>query len=122
VVGEPDAVIAMNGPSTEKFMPMVKPHGVLIVNRSIVGPGPRRGDIRVIEVECNEIADALGSPKVATMVAIGALLEATHVLPPDAIVDALRVVLPARRHGLIPVNEQALAKGAEAARAAACAV
>jgi 2-oxoglutarate ferredoxin oxidoreductase subunit gamma len=45
------------------------------------------------------------------MVALGALLGGTAVARPDSVAKSLRKVLPERRHGLIPLNEQALAKG-----------
>ncbi len=116
VVGEPDVVIAMNRPSMEKFSTLVRPGGVVIINSSIMENTIERHDVRVVEVPCNAIADELGSPRVATIVALGAFLEATKALEPSAIVEALRHVLPARRHNLIPLNEQALERGAAVAR------
>lgn len=118
VVGEPDVAIAMNRPSMEKFSEMVKPGGVLIINSSLMKNEVTRTDITVIEVACNAIADELGSDKVATIVAIGALLEKTGALTSADVVAALRALLPERRHKLIPLNEQALQRGAAVARGA----
>ena len=122
VVGEPDAVIALNRPSMEKFGPTVKPGGVLIINSSLMENSITRTDIRIIEVPCNDIADELGNVKVANMVALGALLEATSVVTVDELIEALRVVLPERRHKLIPMNQQALERGAAVARGDASAL
>lgn len=122
VVGEPDVAIAMNRPSMDKFSLMVKPGGTLFINSSLMKNEVTRKDITVIEVPCNDIADELGSVKVATLVAIGALLEKTGALTPANIVSALRELLPERRHNLIPLNEKALERGAEIVRAAMASV
>ena len=119
VVSHPSVVVAMNGPSLDKFEPMLRPGGLLIINSSLCGRGSVRTDIRVIEVPANAIADQLGDGRVANMVALGALLGGTDVARPDSVGKSLRKVLPERRHGLIPLNEQALAKGIEVAAAAA---
>jgi 2-oxoglutarate ferredoxin oxidoreductase subunit gamma len=78
----------------------------------------KRDDIRFIAVPATEIADELGDGRVANMVMLGALLGATGLVQLESIVKSLRKVLPERRHGLIPLNEKALLRGAELARAA----
>jgi len=116
VVTDPDAAVVMNQPSLEKFEPTVKPGGVLIVNSSLIGIRARRGDIRVIYVPANEIATELGNDRVANMVALGALVEATQVVKMDSIVESLKKALPPHRHNLIPLNRTALDRGAEIVR------
>ena len=115
VVGEPDAVIAMNRPSMERFGPMVKKGGLIIINASLMPNLVGRTDISVIEVPCNDIADELGNVRVANVVALGALIGRTGVVTIDQMVEALKVVLPARRHNLIPLNKTALERGAAVA-------
>lgn len=113
VVTEPDVVVAMNRPSMEKFGPRVKPGGVLIINASLMRSSIERRDITVLEVPCNEVADEVGNPRVANMVALGALLGQRPVVTTDQVMEALREVLPARRHDLIPLNRQALERGGQ---------
>lgn len=122
VVGEPDAVIALNRPSMEKFGPMVKPGGVLIINSSLMENTIQRQDIQIVEVPCNDIADELGNVRVVNMVSLGALIEKTGVVTVDDLVQALRIVLPERRHTLIPLNQAALDRGAAVARGDASAL
>lgn len=119
VVGEPDAVVAFNRPSMEKFAPLVRPGGLVILNSSLMPNLVGRSDVRVIEVPCNAIADELGSARVANMVALGALIEATGAVSVEQVLEALRHILPERRHNLIPLNRTALERGAEVARVVA---
>ncbi len=108
----PTAVIAMNLPSLDKYEPLVKPGGVLIVNSSIINRTPTRTDIKVVLVPGNDIAERLGNPKMTNMVLLGALLANLPVMPLEAIEQALREHLPERHHKLLPANYQALREGA----------
>lgn len=108
----PDTAIVMNLPSLDKFAPMVKEGGVLIINSSLIEKDTDRTDIEVIKIPCNEVANELGNSKVANMVALGAYLEKTGILTIDSIVAAMKKVF-AGKEKLLPVNEAALRKGAE---------
>src|SRR5512136_1776442 len=55
VVKNPDAALAMNLPSLDKYETLVKPGGVLVVNSSMVDRAPQRKDIKAIQVPCNDI-------------------------------------------------------------------
>ncbi|MEW6724363.1 MAG: 2-oxoacid:acceptor oxidoreductase family protein [Bacillota bacterium] len=111
VVSEPTAVIIMNRPSLDKFEGKVVKGGVLIINSSLVDRQVQRGDVTVIEVPANDIATELGDVRVANMVALGALIQATGAVKKESVLKALRKVLPERRHHLLPMNEAALDKG-----------
>ncbi len=113
IVSEPTTAIVMNLPSLSRFEPTVRPGGLLIYNSSLIDKAPERTDIRVIAVPANELAIELGSDKVANMVVLGAYLEATGAVSVEALKDCLSEVIPARRQDLIPMNVQALARGAE---------
>ena len=60
-VSEPGVVVVMNGPSLDKFEPMVKKGGVLIINSSLISREATRADIKVFKVPSNEIAAELGN-------------------------------------------------------------
>ncbi len=116
VVTDPDAVVAMNQPSLAKFEPTLREGGVLIVNSSLIGVKAKRSDIKVHYVPANEIASELGNDRVANMVALGALIEATGIVKMDSIVESLKKALPPHRHNLIPLNRDALERGAASVR------
>ena len=111
VVTRPDVVIALNLPSLDKFEEVVEVGGVLIYNSSLIKRRPPRTDIRVIEIAANDIAAELGNPRVANMVALGALLEATRVVSDESMEQALRKALPAHRQDMLPLNMQAISRG-----------
>jgi len=111
VVSHPSVVVAMNEPSLDKFEPALRPGGLLVINSSLINRGPARQDVRVVEVPANQIADELGDGRIANMVVLGAVIGATAVVDITSVSNSLRKVLPQRRHGLIPLNEQALARG-----------
>lgn len=115
IVSQPDALVAMNRPSLEKFQKAVKPGGVIVYNASLINIKPDRSDVRVIAVPANDIAAELGSDKIANMVALGALIQATGAVTLDDIMASLKKVLPEHRHNLLPLNEQALKRGMELA-------
>ncbi|MEW6308193.1 MAG: 2-oxoacid:acceptor oxidoreductase family protein [Bacillota bacterium] len=115
VVTEPNGLIIMNKPSLLKFEGALQRGGVLVYNSSLIDSVPQRQDIRVIAVRANAIAGELGNTRIANMVALGAFLGATRAVAVGSVVESLRKALPAHRHHLIPVNEQALQKGLELA-------
>jgi len=112
VISEPSTVIAMNRPSLDKFEPMVKKDGLLLINSSLVDKRASRKDIRVYEVPGSKIAEELGNPKIANIVILGALLKLTGIVSPEKVMDSLRKVLGPSKERLIPLNRSALEAGA----------
>ena len=111
VVSSPSCVVAMNLPSLDKFEDIVKPGGVLVVNSSLVTREPKRQDVTVVRVPATEVANELGNVRVANMVALGAVLEATGVVAVKSLMEALRKNLPAHRQNLLPLNQEAIERG-----------
>ena len=60
-----------------------------------------------------EIAKELGNPKLANIVLLGALLEVDKTVSEQAILDAFTKVFGESKAKFIPINKEALAKGAE---------
>jgi len=112
VVTEPNTAVMMNTPSLRKFASRMTPGGLMLLNSSLVEEEPARSDLRVYGIPANDIARELGNDRVANMVVTGALVTAMEGLP-LATVKRLAKVLPERRHNLIPLNEQALDRGAQ---------
>jgi 2-oxoglutarate ferredoxin oxidoreductase subunit gamma len=114
-VRNPQAVIAMNQPSLDKYEPLVRPGGILVVNSSIAERASYREDIHVLQIPGNAIAEQLGEKRMTNMVLLGALLSALPVMPVEAIERALAAHLPERHQKLLPLNYRALRAGASAA-------
>ncbi len=111
LVRHPKAAVVMNRPSFDKYLPLVAPGGVLVVNQSLIARRAERTDLRVIEAPANAMAEALGNARLANMVLTGALLQATGVLPLAAVERALAAHLPARHQRWLDANRQALRQG-----------
>jgi len=119
VVTEPSTIIIMNQPSLHKFLQILKPGGLLLINSSLVTADISRNDLRVLEIPSNELAnEKLDNTRVANIIILGAYIEITKVVTIDSIIESLKKVLPERRHNLIPLNRQALELGAEFAKQA----
>ena len=119
LVSQPNTLIAMNKASLTKFGPRIKGGGLLVMNSSLIGGEPEGvdGSVRVLKVPCDDLALELGNLKVANMVAIGAYLGAKGLYGTEAAAAALPKVLAARYHKTLPMNNKALARGAEFAAA-----
>ncbi len=117
MVGKPDSLIIMNKASLNKFAPRLKDGGLLVMNSSLIDSGPELADsIDVLRVPANDIAVELGNVKAANMVAIGAYLQRKGIFSSDAAADCLADVLAKRYHKTLPVNTEALRRGAEFAK------
>ncbi|MEW6545664.1 MAG: 2-oxoacid:acceptor oxidoreductase family protein [Bacillota bacterium] len=116
LVTEPTAAIVLNRPSLDRFEKAVRPGGILVYNSSLIDRQPVRTDVRVVAIPANQIAEELGSGRVANMVCLGAFLALTGAVSVQAVCESLRKVLPVHRHDLIPVNEAALRRGRELAQ------
>ncbi len=113
LVAHPAVVIAMNLPSLDKYEPMVKEGGLLVVNSLMVDRSPTRTDIHWVMVPGNEIAEELGDRRMTNMVMLGAMLANVSLLPLEAVEKSLREHLPERHHKLLPMNYKALREGAK---------
>lgn len=113
VVQHPSAMLIFNEASFVKFEKRIKEGGHLFLNSSLVQTPSNRHDIIRIEIRANDIAEDLGDSRIANMVMLGAFLEKTRVVAMESVLAALKQVLPQRRHSLIPLNENALRRGAD---------
>jgi len=119
LVSRPNSLIAMNKASLNKFATRIKNEGLLIMNSSLIDNEPQQLDetIDVLAVPADELAVELGNPKVANMVAVGAYLQKRGLFGPAVAAESLADVLAKRYHQTLPVNTQALHRGAEFAKA-----
>ncbi len=115
VVVEPTSAIVMNGPSFEKFYRNIVPGGSIVINSSLVDSEDTREDVKAYRIPANDEAADLGSPRVANMVCLGALLGAVDIVSLDTVLKVLPKVISQRHHDLIPLNEKALRRGFELA-------
>ena len=113
LVTEPEKLIVMNLPSFSKYEPLVEKGGTIYVNSSLIELKSEREDIQKRYVPCNEAAIAVGNGRAANMAMLGAFLADTGVVSLDSAMKALAKIFGERRAHLLPVNEEAMQKGAE---------
>ncbi|WLR54052.1 2-oxoacid:acceptor oxidoreductase family protein [Mesobacillus subterraneus] len=111
LVSRPTTAIVLNNPSYEKFEPMVRVGGLLVVNSSLISKISSRTDIRVLNIDATDKANELGNSRVANMILLGAFLEETGILADDSILGALKKVLAPEKHSLLDINHRALQLG-----------
>jgi len=115
----PHVLVAFNAPSLAKFGPKVLPGGTVVYDSSVISEVPALADgVKVVGVPFTAIARELGRPVVKNVVALGALQEATGIFPAESFLTAIRMALR-EKASLIPLNETAFARGADAARTGA---
>jgi 2-oxoglutarate ferredoxin oxidoreductase subunit gamma len=114
VVGRPGSLVIMNGPSLEKFLPMLAPGGDLVINSSLVdGKLVNREDVRLLAVPADDIARVrIGSRQMASMIALGAYVALSGVVRLDTLNDCLPKVISKKYEKFIPLNVNALKEGA----------
>ena len=107
-----DTAIVLNQPSLEKFESKVVPGGSIFVNSSMIDVKVQRTDVNAYYIPCNELAAELGNNKVANMIMLGAYLGYSKCVDIETVLKALLEKLGERKAKLIPLNREALLKGA----------
>ena len=109
-----DILCAMNGASVDKFLPGVKPGGLVLVNSSIVTEKIKRDDVDVLEIDATNTAVKVGNLRVANMVMLAGFLKKTELFTLDDIIRVLKERFTgARSQDLIPLNIKAIEMGLE---------
>ncbi len=112
VASSPEFVIAMNQPSAVKFQHHIQSGGLFFLNSSLIEAEIVRGDIEIVRVPANKIADEMGGPRAANMVMLGAFTKKSGVVGLDNVLQALKYTLSSKKK-LIDINEKALIRGYE---------
>lgn len=110
-VTDPDVLIAMNGPSYDKFINSVKPGGIAIIDSTLVTKECTRKDIRSFCIPSTALAAEHGMPGMANIILVGKLLKETGIAVIEAVRPTLEKIIPPKKSDLIEANMKALALG-----------
>lgn len=113
----PSIVVAFNNPSVTKYLDVIKPGGLMVVNSSIVTTSAQRPDIAIVPVPATEMAKKLGEVRLTNMILSGAMLAVRPVVSLETLIETISAKLPARKKHLLQVNIEAIKAGAAVARA-----
>ncbi len=97
MVTRPNVLLALNEPSLHKFIESVEPGGWVFYNSAALPEGVLREDLNFVVKPFTQLADALGEARAANIVMLGALLEATGILEPGPVDEALHRIVKSER-------------------------
>jgi len=111
LVEHPNVLVVMNQPSLDAFEQDVVDGGTILVDTTIVEGRPDGERLNAVLIPASEIADEVGTPKVANVVMLGAICAATGAFPPDFVESTLRQII--KKKSLIEMNMAAFRRGYE---------
>jgi len=114
IIKNPLHLVAMNRPSLEKFAPMVKSGGVIMINSSLIPVEAGRTDCDVLKVPVVDIAKELGNARAANIVALAAFAKRAGVVRMDTLKQCVENEF-VKKPKLIPLNMAAVEAGIKAA-------
>ena len=112
VASSPEFIVVLNQPSLERFQNQIQSGGLIFINSCLVKAEIARGDVELVNVPANTIAETLGSQRSANMVMLGAFAKKSNLVSLDSIIEGLKTILKAKQK-LIAINEKALTSGYE---------
>lgn len=110
VASSPEFLVAMNQPSMVRFQNQIQSGGVLFINSSLIETEISRGDVDIVKVPANSIAEQLGSLRSANMVMLGAFTKNSNIVSITSVIEGLKSALK-KKQKLIAVNTKALMAG-----------
>ena len=113
LVLKPDALIAMNLPSYDKFVGSVAPGGIIILDSSLIDKKVERDDISTYYVSATRLADKHGLQGLANIILLGKLLAVTSFTSLETVEKTFESAVPAAKAHLIPKNIEAVKLGME---------
>lgn len=112
-VNFPNMAIILNGPSLERFEPLLTKDGLVLTNTSMIKRDLHRTDLTSIKVDATNIAHEIGNFRVANMIAAGAFIEHTGLLEMASVEQAISDLFSQKDPKLVELNHKALHAGAE---------
>ena len=116
LISSPQAAVVMNQPSLEKFAPMLRKGGILVINSTMIPVNSDRTDLRSFRIKANDLAQELGNRRSANLVMLGAYIGLEEVVSPKTLIEAIKEAFAAKKK-FIDVNCKTFMKGYELAKA-----
>lgn len=116
ITKDADCIVALNQPSLDKFAPVVKDGGSLVINSDLckVADGQAKAGTKVFEVPANRMAtEAFGGSKLANLVMLGAVVYATGAINAAGMDETFAHVFDGGKAKFIPDNKKAFEMGYE---------
>lgn len=111
IVDKPDALIAMNAPSFEKYVNEVVPGGQIFVDNSLIEAKCTRDDVEAYYIPATQIASEQNLPGLANMIILGMFIKKSGIMPLENIEKAMKKVVSAKKQELFDLNMKAVKIG-----------
>ena len=116
IIRNPKYLVAMNRPSLEKFSPMVRSNGLILINTSLISIHSERIDVLQLRIPVNDLALKLGNMRTANIIALSALVCKTNIVSNQSLTACVKSEF-ANKQKMIPLNVAAIKVGQEAVMA-----
>lgn len=114
LVSTPDALIAMNQPSLDKFENRVTQGGIAVVDSTLVHRIEDMAGVRMCAIPATTMAEEAGFKKLANIICVGKLFAETGFCDEGALWKALEKCVPPRKADMLEMNRRALRLGMQA--------
>ena len=113
IVDKPDVLIAMNGPSFDKYITEVNPGGQVIIDSSLIDKKCERSDVEAYYIPATQLASEKNLPGLANMIILGQFIKHTDIIPFENIEVTMKKVVSAKKPQLFDLNMEAIKVGYE---------
>ena len=113
IIQKPDVLLALNGPSLEKFEDAVVKGGTIIYDSSLIASAKENADVNICGIVATETAIEMNAKTLANMVMLGKFIKETNVFTMDQLKDALKKLMPPSKAELYELNCKVLDAGYE---------
>ena len=111
LVTQPDVLIAMNGPSFDKFIDTVLPGGKVIIDSSLVDRECKRDDVTVYQIPATQLSNDEHLEGIANIILLGKVLKETEFASLETVEQSVKKCVPASKSHLLEPNLRAIKLG-----------
>jgi 2-oxoglutarate ferredoxin oxidoreductase subunit gamma len=116
VIDRPEAAIILNLPSLDKYEPLMKENGIMILNKTLIPREVNPPPPPPPQIDAHDVARKLGSERVVNIILLGAYVEVEKPVSLESVKEALKKYLTGRKAELLEVNTKALEEGIKIAK------
>ena len=111
IVDKPDVLVAMNGPSLDKYVGEIKAGGQVFIDSSLIDKKCERDDIEAYYIPATQLASEQNLSGLANMIILGNVIAHADIMPKENIEKAMQKVVPAKKQNLFDLNMKAIQLG-----------
>jgi len=111
IVLNPDALIAMNLPSLDKYENETVSGGQIFIDSSLIERKVERSDVEAYYIPATQLAGENNLTGLANMIMIGHFIKKSGIIPYENVKATMEKVVPAKKANLLELNLKAVELG-----------